>query len=87
MKTVEDAEKFLQSSQKELHESLSDLKSEYVTAIRRFAEAAKDKRFKALGDAIKHLDPHLEPQLFGEILGTWIFDPHEVQVRYSILFI
>ena len=70
MKTVADAEEFLRLSQRELHISLGTVKGEYVTAIRRLAEAAKDTRFKALGDAIRHLDPHLQPQLLGEILGT-----------------
>ena len=73
MKTVADAEEFLRLSQRELHISLSTVKTEYVTAIRRLAEAAKDKRFKALGDAIRHLHPHLQPQLLGEILGTSFF--------------
>ena len=82
MGTVADAEEFLRLSQRELHSSLSTIKTEYVTSIRRLAEAAKDKRFKALRDAIRDLDPHLQPQLLEEILGTWIFGPHEVKGVY-----
>ena len=80
MKTVADAEEFLRLSQRELHISLGTIKSEYVTAIRRLAEAAKDKRIKALGDAIRLLG--LQLRLCAEILGTWIFGPHEVTEGY-----
>ena len=82
MKTVAHAEEFLRLSQRELHSGLNTVKLEYVTVIRKVAEAAKDKRFKALRDAIKHLDPLLQPQLRGEILGTCIFGPHEVNRVY-----
>ena len=78
MKTVAHAEEFLQLSQRELHSGLNTVKLEYVTVIRKVAEAAKDKRFEALRGAIKHLDLPLQPQLREEILGTCIFGPHEV---------
>ena len=78
MKTVVDAEKFLRLSQQELHIALDTLKLEYVTTIRKLAEAAKDKRFSALRDAIKQPDPQLQPELRESIIGTWISRPHEV---------
>ena len=78
MKTVAHAEEFLRLSQRELHSALIVFELEYVTAIRKLAEAAKDKRFKALRDAIKHLDPQLQPKLREAIVGTWIFKPYEV---------
>ena len=71
MKTVAHAEEFLRLSQRELHSALNTVKLEYVTAIRRLAERAKDKRFKALRDAIKHLDPGLQPKLREVIAGTF----------------
>ena len=70
MKTVTHAEEFLRSSQRELHSTLNTVKLEYVTTIRKLAEAAKDKRFKALRDAIKRLDPQLQPKLREAIVGT-----------------
>ena len=82
VKIVADLEEFLRVSQQELHSSLSTAKTEYVTAIRKLAEAAKDKRFKALGVAIRQLDPHLQPQLPRESLGTWTFGPYEVKGLY-----
>ena len=82
MKTVAHAEEFLRLSQRELHSALNSIKLEYVTTIRKLAEAAKDKRFKALRDAIRHLDSRLQPQLREEILGTCIFGPHEVKGVY-----
>ena len=78
MKTKAHAEEFLRLSQQELHVALDTLKLEYVTTIRKLAEAAKDKRFKALRDAIKHLDPQLQPELREAIVGTWISRPYEV---------
>ena len=82
MKTIAHAEEFLRLSQRELHSALNTIKLEYVTTIRKLAEAAKDKRFKALRDAIKHLDPRLQPKLREEIVGTCIFGPHDVEVLY-----
>jgi len=70
VKTVAHAEEFLRLSQRELHSALNTLKSEYVAAIRKLAETAKDKRFKALRDAIKFLHPKLQPKLREEIVGT-----------------
>ena len=78
MKTVAHAEKFLRLSQRELHSALNTVKLEYVTTIRKLAEKVKDKRFKALRDAIKQLDPQLQPKLREAIVGTWIYRPHEV---------
>jgi len=63
VKSVAHAEEFLRLSQRELHSALNNVKLEYVTTIRKLAEAAKDKRFKALRDAIEHLDPRLQPKL------------------------
>ena len=79
VETVADAEGFLQLSQRKLHSALNTLKLEYVTKIRSLAEEAKDERFKALRDKIKHLDPQLQPQLHNKILGTSIFDPQKVK--------
>ena len=79
MKTVAHAEEFLRLSQRELHSSLNTVKLEYVTTIRMLAEAAKDKRFKALRDAIKHLDPRLQPKLREEIVGTCTFGRYELK--------
>ena len=84
VKTVSDAEKFLRLSQQELHAALDSLKLDYVTTIRKLAEAAKDKRFKALQDAIKKPDPQVQPdsqvqpELREAIVGTWIYRLHEV---------
>ena len=78
VKTVAHAEEFLRLSQRELHAALNTHKLEYVTSIRKLAEAAKDKRFKALLDAIKHLDPRLQPELREAIVGTWISRSREV---------
>ena len=78
MKTVADAEEFLRLSQRELQSALNTVKLEYVTTIRKLAETAKDKRFKALRDAIKLLDPRLQPKLHEPIVGTWISGPYEV---------
>ena len=69
MKTKAHAEEFLRLSQRELHSALNTIKLEYVRVTRRVAEVAKDKRFKALRDAIKHLDPGLQPKLREEIVG------------------
>ena len=63
MKTVAHAEEFLRLSQRELYSSLNTVKLEYMTTIRKWAETAKDKRFKALLDAIQRLDPRLQPKL------------------------
>ena len=79
MKTVAHAEEFLRLSQRELHSALNIAKLEYVTTIRMLAEAAKDKRFKALRDAIKHLDPRLQPKLREEIVGTCISGRYKVK--------
>ena len=70
MKTVAHAEEFLRLSQRELHAALNTVKLEYVTTIRKLAETAKDKRFKALRDAIKLLDPRLQPKLREAIVGA-----------------
>ena len=78
MKTKAHAEEFLRLSQQELHADLNTLKLQYVTTIRKLAEAAKDKRFKALRDAIKRPDPQLQPELREAIVGTWISRLHEV---------
>ena len=77
MKTIAHAEEFLRLSQRELHSALYTLKSEYVTTIRKMAEAAKDKRFMALRSAIKHLDPRLQPKLREAIVGMWISGPNK----------
>ena len=78
METVAHAEEFLRLSQRDLHLALSTVKLEYVTTIRKLAEAAKDKRFKTLQDAIKQPDPQLQPELREAIVGTWISGPYEV---------
>ena len=78
MKTKAHAEDFLRLSQQELHADLNTLNLQYVTTIRKLAEAAKDKRFKALQDAIKLLDSRLQPELREAIVGAWISGPHEV---------
>ena len=70
MKTVAHAEEFLRLSQQELHSTLNTVKLEYVKTVRNLAEAAKDKRFKTLRDAIKRLDPPLQPKLREAIVGT-----------------
>ena len=82
MKTKAHAEEFLRLSQRELHSALIVFELEYVTTIRKLAETAKDKRFKALRDAIKHLDPQLQPKLREMIVGTWISRPHKVTGVY-----
>ena len=82
MKTVAHAEEFLRLSQRELHSALNTVKLEYVTAMRKLAERAKDKRFKALRDAIKLLDPRLQPKLREAIVGTWISGPYEMAWVY-----
>ena len=46
------------------------------------SEAAKEKRFAALQDAIKDLEPQLPPRLRDEILGLYIFDSHMVKGVY-----
>ena len=79
MKVVADLEEFLRLSQRELHSSLSTVKTKYVTAIRKLAETAKDKRFKALGDTSRHLYPHIQLQFPKGFFGTWIFGPYEVK--------
>ena len=78
MKKIAHAEEFLRLSQRELHSALNSVKLEYVTTIRKLAEIAKDKRFKALRDAIKLLDPRLQPKLREAIVGAWISRQHEV---------
>ena len=78
VKTIAHAEEFLRLSQRELHSALNIVKLEYVTTIRKLAETAKDKRFKALRDAIKLLDPRLQPKLREAIVGTWISRSREV---------
>ena len=82
MKTVAHAEEFLRLSQRELHSALNTVKLEYVTTIRKLAETAKDKRFKALRDAIKLLDPRLQPKLREAIVGMWISGPNKVTWVY-----
>ena len=82
MKTVAHAEEFLRLSQRELHSALNTVKLEYVPTIRKLAETAKDKRFKALRDAIKLLDPRLQPKLREAIVGTLISGPYEVTLAY-----
>ena len=82
MKSVAHAEEFLRLSQRELHSSLNALKLEYVATIRRLAETAKEKRFKALRDAIKHLDPRLQPKLREEIIGTCVPRLHGAGYTY-----
>jgi len=82
VKTVAHAEEFLRLSQRELHSALNTVKLEYVTAIRKLAETAKDKRFKALRDAIKLLDPRFQPRLRDAIVGTRISGPNEVTWVY-----
>jgi hypothetical protein len=78
VKTVAQAEEFLRLSQRELHSALQTVKLEYVGTIRNLSETAKDKRFKALRDAIKLLDPRLQPKLREAIVGTWISRPCKV---------
>ena len=82
MKGDAHAEEFLRLSQRELHSALNTVKLEYVTAIRKLAETAKDKRFKALRGAINLLDPRLQPRLREVIVGTWISGPNEVRWVY-----
>ena len=82
VKTIAHAEEFLRLSQRELHSALNIVKLEYVTTIRKLAETAKDKRFKALRDAIKLLDPRLQPKLREAIVGTWISKPNKVTWVY-----
>jgi predicted S18 family serine protease len=82
VKTIAHAEEFLRLSQRELHSSLNTLKLEYVTTIRKLAETAKEKRFKALRDAIRHLDPRLQPKLREEIVGTCSSEPCEAKGVY-----
>jgi len=82
VKTVAHAEEFLRLSQRELHSALNTVKLEYVTAIRKLAEIAKDKRFKTLRNAIKFLDPKVQPKLREAIVGTWISGLYEVTWVY-----
>ena len=70
VKTVGDAEDFLLLSQRELHSGLNGLTSEYVTTIRKLAERAKERRFNTLRDAVKDLDPRLQPELREEIVSA-----------------
>ena len=78
MKTVAHAEEFLRLSQRDIHSALNTVQLEYVTTIRELAEIAKDKRFRALRDAIKLLNSRLQPKLREAILGTWISRAYEV---------
>ena len=82
MKTVAHAEEFLRLSQRDLYSALNTVESEYVTTIQKLAETAKDKRFKALRDAIKLLDPRLQPELCEAIIGAWISGSYEVILAY-----
>ena len=82
MKTKAHAEEFLRLSQRELHSDLDSLKLAYATIIRNLAETANDKRFKAMRDAFKHLDPGLQPKLRETIVGMWISGPYEVIFGY-----
>ena len=82
MKKIAHAEEFLRLSQRELHSALKTVELEYVTTIRKLAERAKDERFKALRDAIKLLDPRLQPELRESIVGMWISRPHGVTEVY-----
>jgi hypothetical protein len=76
------AKEFLQLSQQELHSFLDTLKSESVATTRELAEIAEEKRFMALRDGIKHLDPRLQRE---EIMG--LRDPglREVKGMYYFL--
>ena len=74
MKKIAHAEEFLRTSQGELRSALNTVQLEYVTTIRKLAERAKDKRFKALQDMFWRLDPRLQPELCEAIVGTWILD-------------
>jgi SOS-response transcriptional repressor LexA len=56
---------------------MNALKLEYVATIRKLAETAKEKRFKALQDAIKHID--LPPALREEIVGTCVAGTHKAK--------
>ena len=78
VKKIAHAEAFLRLSQRELYPALKTVKLEYVTTIRKLAERAKDKRFTALRDAIKLLDPRLQPELLESIVGMWISRSHGV---------
>ena len=84
MKTIAHAEEFLRLSQQELHSALNTLKLEYVATIRKLAERAKDKLFKALQDAIKRLDPQLQPKLCEEIAGACIPGLYKVKACTDI---
>jgi hypothetical protein len=64
------AEEFLRLTQLELHTALNNIKLEYVIAIRTQANNVMRKRFDTLRDAIKGLDPKLQPELQDEIIGT-----------------
>ena len=84
MKTVADAEEFLRLSQRELHSFLNTTKLEYVTTIRKLAEKVKEKRFKALRDAISDLDhgkldARLHSKLQEEVVGTPIPRSHAMK--------
>ena len=82
MTTVAHAEEFLQLSQRGLQSALNTVKLEYVTTIRKLAETAKDRRFKALRDVIKELDPRPQPIFRETIVGTWISGLYEVILAY-----
>ena len=80
--TVAHAEEFLRLSQRDLHSALNNVKLEYATTIRKLAETAQYKRFKALRDAIRLLDPRVQPKLPETIVGTWISGPYQVLLTY-----
>ena len=82
MKRIAHAEEFLRLSQRELHLALNTVKLEYVTTMRTLADAAMDKHFEALRDAIKLQDPQLQPKLREVFVGTWISRLHEVTDVY-----
>ena len=78
MKTVAHVEEFLRLSQRELHSALNLVKLEYVTDIRKFAEAARDDQLKRLRHAIRPLDLHPQPELRVELVGMCISGPCEL---------
>ena len=62
------AEDFFHKSQRKLTHSLTELRHQFVSTIRKLVDRARKERFESLTKAIKSLDEALQPELQDEIL-------------------
>jgi len=62
------AENFFRVSQEKLTQSLTALRLQFVSTIRKLADLARQERFESLRKAITSLKPDLQPDLQNEIL-------------------